>query len=115
MPRDPPAVEWTTGRVAGADTCGAGSGWLCTAVRGARCATEPVTSPEARGWDRDAKGFSAKRVASELQPAASTENAATMTGRDQNESEQRSSLTQRIGQPTRTHQTASDSKHGAGK
>ena len=70
MPREPPAVPITTGRVCGADAFGGGSGELWMA----ECfcwATEPVTSLDGP-WACERNGFW-NRAVSELQLTAATE------------------------------------------
>src|SRR3954471_11871827 len=98
MPREPPAVPITTGRVCGADAFGGGSGELWMA----ECfgwATEPVTSFDGAGDDRN--GFDWNRAVSALQLTAATEIVAR-TARRNTLSERPGSSTQRIGFPTRT-------------
>ena len=99
---EPPAVPVTTGRVAGADAVGGGSGalWIDECL----CGTEPVASFEepwfegACAWGR--KNLSdSKRWVSELQLTAATEIVAR-TARRNTRSERPGSSTQRIGFPT---------------
>jgi hypothetical protein len=76
---------------------GGGSGWLWT--------TLDLTGADAVAsfaGDRDANGFSVKRVTSELQPTVISAIPAKSTGRHQG-SERRGSATQRIGLPIQTH------------
>src|ERR1043166_2670187 len=99
MPREPPEVPITTGRVCGAEAVGGGNGelWMDECF----CwATEPVTSFDE---DCDRNGLE-KREVSALQLTAATEIDAK-TARRNTFSERPGSSTQRIGFPTRTQQT----------
>src|SRR6266404_6757207 len=102
MPREPPAVPITPGRVCGADAFGGGSGalWMADCF----CwATEPVTSLDG-AWVCERNGLYWNRCVSELQLTAATEIVAR-TAKRNTLSERPGSSTQRIGFPTRTQQT----------
>src|SRR5665213_1928006 len=99
MPREPPAVLMTEGRVPGAAAPGGGGSatlWIAECF----CGTEPVTSLVA---DLVRNGLDVKRWVSELQLTAATEMVARTATRN-TRSERPGSTTQRIGFPTHTRQ-----------
>jgi hypothetical protein len=104
IPREPPALPITTGRVAGAAAFGGGSGELW--IDDCRCCgTEPVTSFEGAWFDevRERKNLSdSKRWVSALQLTAATEIDASTARR--NKRSERPGSTTRIGFPTHTQQ-----------